>query len=60
MNKKYYDPKIAVALGICMTLFAVLMPYFWPGSDTFIRGVIFGMGLGTISSNLYRVFKLDE
>ncbi len=60
MDSKYYDPKIAVILGVVMIVFAFLMPFFWSSSDKFIRGVIFGIGLGTVLSNLYRVFKLDK
>jgi hypothetical protein len=60
MNTELYDPKIQLYTGIGMVLLGLFLPYLDSSYDPFMRGIIFGIGIGVISSNLYRVFKLDK
>lgn len=60
MNKKFYEPKYIVLTGVFLSIFGILMPYILPNSDGLARGLVIGMGFGTIFSNLFRLFNINE
>ncbi|MBP93915.1 MAG: hypothetical protein CMC55_07350 [Flavobacteriaceae bacterium] len=60
MNKLWYQPKTIVITGIIICAVGLCYHFLGSKQDTFISGILIGMGFGTVFSNVFRLFNLDK